>query len=81
MDKLFSSENNLLLIEYVASYTLKEIEDRKFTFLWDHDVVTVDYDQKLNKLHILTDHSEKDVLGIHEWLMKETIWEQKELDD
>ncbi len=67
--------------EFIASHTLLKMDDRKFRFIWDNEVVLVDYDAALNKLHILTDHSEKAVLEIHAWLMKEAIWEEKELND
>jgi hypothetical protein len=55
----------------VAEETFARRADaQQFAFLWEGELVTGFYDAATRRCHLITDHDELTLAGIHAWLMQ-----------
>lgn len=54
--------------EQIAEITFRWMDERRFGFLWQHDLVLVHYEKDYQTYRILTDHSDDQLPAINNWI-------------
>jgi hypothetical protein len=54
--------------ERIAEITFRWMDDQRFSFIWQHELVLVHYEKDYQTYRILTDHRDEQLPNIDAWV-------------